>query len=321
MFTSGHASLHYSFTSPLLGYTSPASSNLFSSWQVGNWSDCSVECGEGSQGRQVKCVDRHGVSVSEGMCKPITKPVNTMSCTRPACEQYHWTVGNWSEVCFLTHRQTNRQMYYAYSSHAVQTCMTMTNYTVTLQKLVYKLTITFVQLTQCCIFIFQCSVSCGSGTQSRVVQCHNTNSQQLVADSYCSNIPAPTRMRNCSLLQCSVWVYKPWSQVCRINRYPHHIQHTNTIYFYLSFFTFLSSPLSPLQCSVSCGNGVKEQRPVCESVPGGVASTSCDPTQQPPVLHQNCSSSPCVTPPTSSESTINSKSYNIATSSFSIPRL
>ena len=123
MFTSGHASLHYSFTSPLSGYTSSTSSNLFSLWQVGNWSDCSVECGEGSQHRQVKCVDRHGVSVSEGMCKPITKPVNTMSCTRPACEQYHWSVGNWSEVRFMTHRQTNRQVYYAYSSHAVQTCI------------------------------------------------------------------------------------------------------------------------------------------------------------------------------------------------------
>ena len=99
--------------------------------------------------------------------------------------------------------------------------MTMTRsnkYTVTLQKLVYKLTINFVhQLTQCCIFTFQCSVSCGSGTQSRVVQCRSTDSQQLVTDSYCSDIPAPTRMRNCSLSQCSVWVYKPWSQVCRIN--------------------------------------------------------------------------------------------------------
>ena len=149
-----------------------------------------------------------------------------------------------------------------------------------------------------------------------MVQCRSTDSQQLVTDSYCSDIPAPTRMRNCSLSQCSVWVYKPWSQVCRINRY---LTYKHNLFLFIIFYIFYSPP--PLQCSVSCGNGVKEQRPMCQSVPGGVASMSCDPTQRPPVLHQNCSGSPCVSPPTSSESTISSKSYKIATGSFSISRL
>lgn len=95
--------------------------------------------------------------------------------------------------------------------------------------------------------------------------------------------------------------------MCRINQCvesidaPPYLTYRHNFFLFIIFLHFFL-PLHPLQCSVSCGNGVKEQRPMCQSVTGGVASTSCDPAQRPPVLHRNCSSSPCVIPPTSSES-------------------
>lgn len=65
-------------------------------WEIGGWSKCSVECGQGTMTREVKC--KWDVGVHEDgtfahppgkRCNPSTKPVCEKSCVRssPSCSQ------------------------------------------------------------------------------------------------------------------------------------------------------------------------------------------------------------------------------------------
>lgn len=54
------------------------------SWYIGDWSDCSAECGGGIQTRTVYCKRNDNVQVDDNFCSG-TKPSTQQSCNTQAC--------------------------------------------------------------------------------------------------------------------------------------------------------------------------------------------------------------------------------------------
>ncbi|KAJ9595134.1 hypothetical protein L9F63_013574, partial [Diploptera punctata] len=58
------------------------------SWNTGEWSGCSVSCGEGIQTRHVQCRDAR--NMPSLLCDPVAQPGPTQLCnTGIACPVYH----------------------------------------------------------------------------------------------------------------------------------------------------------------------------------------------------------------------------------------
>ncbi|KAK7116669.1 A disintegrin and metalloproteinase with thrombospondin motifs 9-like [Littorina saxatilis] len=66
-------------------------------WREGNWSECSVQCGEGIRTRDVICVDQTGFDVSDDLC-PGSKPTYEEACEMGPCGK-GWYYTDWPEQC------------------------------------------------------------------------------------------------------------------------------------------------------------------------------------------------------------------------------
>lgn len=80
-------------------------------WVGGEWSECSVTCGEGVQTREILCRQEITttlvMTVADGACLTPPSPMlhRIRTCQRPPCAPASppslalWQVGLWSEVC------------------------------------------------------------------------------------------------------------------------------------------------------------------------------------------------------------------------------
>eukprot|EP00485_Elphidium_margaritaceum_P010903 CAMPEP_0202692530 /NCGR_PEP_ID=MMETSP1385-20130828/6885_1 /ASSEMBLY_ACC=CAM_ASM_000861 /TAXON_ID=933848 /ORGANISM="Elphidium margaritaceum" /LENGTH=1260 /DNA_ID=CAMNT_0049348073 /DNA_START=54 /DNA_END=3836 /DNA_ORIENTATION=- len=69
-------------------------------WVVGDWSECTVECGGGTQERSVSCTANDGSeTVSNAYCLNVngTQPLNKRVCNTQNCPNYQWQATEWSE--------------------------------------------------------------------------------------------------------------------------------------------------------------------------------------------------------------------------------
>ena len=71
---------------------------------------CSSNCGEGTQRRQVKCFDRKYRLASEETCDPLLRPANIRQCSNYLCTpakrpkpkmSTQWRTGSWGEVIIM----------------------------------------------------------------------------------------------------------------------------------------------------------------------------------------------------------------------------
>ncbi|XP_043232407.1 A disintegrin and metalloproteinase with thrombospondin motifs 9-like isoform X4 [Amphibalanus amphitrite] len=266
------------------------------SWRVGNWSTCSVTCGQGVSRRTVLCVAPDGHRIDDALCEG-QRPETSRACERPVCppptappptstpaaprwsdpatnlidhyRNYVWRWGNWSE----------------------------------------------------------CSVTCGRGVKSRSVACYNSRTGHVQPKEACRHMEQPRESKPCQQAFCGEWRFGNWSAcsatcgqslkrrqvtcVSVVSSAPLEEEQcdNSTRPAALRSCPFVSCPPAPAstlsnhitgsdwvtgawgECSRSCGGGFQQRQVRCRTSDGDGAS-SCDPNTRPSPTGY-CNTEPC----------------------------
>ncbi|XP_071173065.1 A disintegrin and metalloproteinase with thrombospondin motifs 16-like isoform X1 [Mytilus edulis] len=164
------------------------------SWHAKGWSKCTVTCGSGRKVREVTCLShttRGSVLLPNSMCDHQPSMDKVTRCQMPTCPPvitYQWSVSSWTQcstTCdYGTRRREmicNRQI-----ENSAETQTVRPEYCQNIPRPVQ-------QLSDRCIIqectktkpywytspLSQCSVSCGRGSQTRLVHCLDELTQEL----------------------------------------------------------------------------------------------------------------------------------------------
>ncbi|XP_064168208.1 A disintegrin and metalloproteinase with thrombospondin motifs 7 [Anguilla rostrata] len=165
-----------------------------STWRVGEWSKCTLNCGGGVKYREVQCHDtRDQRPLRPFHCQPIAqRPATRMPCNlQPCLDWYSSAWGECSELCGGGEQQRlvtcpePDGCEDSLQPSSVQTCSTQ----------------------PCAQWVTgswgQCSVSCGGGVQRRLVKCVNTVTEQEEEErERCNHQPWPENTQKCNLQEC-----------------------------------------------------------------------------------------------------------------------
>lgn len=190
-----------------------------SSWEIGEWSRCSMACGGGEQTRSVTCTNASDVEVPDSECSG-TKPATTQSCGTEACTaDYNWNLGPFG-ACSKTCGGGNK--------YRVVTCQSTDGTYVAESYCTEAKPATSIPCNtdSCPQDVFNwtpgtwgsCSQTCGGGTYSRSVTCQN-GLDVIVDDSYCTGAK-PVTTDTCNSQSCDysyTWTNGSWgtcSETC-----------------------------------------------------------------------------------------------------------
>ncbi|XP_072534970.1 A disintegrin and metalloproteinase with thrombospondin motifs 16 [Salminus brasiliensis] len=244
-------------------------------WSIGDWSVCSRTCGSGEQSRQVRCVQQTSSSqtdvVTDAHCA-LPPPARRQPCNTHTCPPT-WSTGAWSQCSRKCGKGVRKRTVTCVSStpgsrmlpdsscvllpkpHSQDSCM--------LKRCPKQ------HKAQWTLSSWQqCSVTCGKGTQVRLVKCVEKDSGGKYKDlalKKCQHMPKPS-----AELQ-KVCVQPDCPSIHRLQRPD-----------------WYTSPWS--QCTVSCGGGIQVRSVQCLVL--GRPSSACSP-QLKPAVSQACSTSFC----------------------------
>ena len=180
-----------------------------------SWGPCSASCGTGSQSRIVQCMDSSNTPASDAMCTAgVFKPPSTQQCTAPmACATYMFVTGSWggcSATCGTGGMQTRSVDCKDTSTGIIQpdaTCQGSSRNPVA--KPVDGQPCSGPACATYSWSVAQwgmCSVTCGSGQRSRLVDCRSSQgaigTDDLCAGGARSPTPKPTQSEPCSMAAC-----------------------------------------------------------------------------------------------------------------------
>jgi hypothetical protein len=235
------------------------------------WASCSKSCGGGTQTRNVTCL-RGSLSVASDVCTSRNVPLvpASQACNTAPCPIYSWSSSQWG-ACSVTCGSGEQTRVNSCVDNAINPPGPVTNVALCTQ--------TPPALNQSCglpciTYSYKtdswsaCSVTCGSGTQTRAVTCMDNNG--LAASlSYCPNNP-PATMQTCGVGECVKydWVLSLWAS-----------------------------------CTKTCGGGTRSRQVNCTVTTGSTvgaaaacpASAGAQPSSTEPCNEQLCASFSYVT--------------------------
>ncbi|KAK1893966.1 Papilin, partial [Dissostichus eleginoides] len=242
-------------------------------WSFGSWSTCSRECGSGYQSRLVFCtIDNE--SYPDYLCASLPRPQNNRTCNPHTCPQTRsWQSGEWNacsvtcgggsqvrSVQCVSHDAAGPRVVedavcaaYAEAPPALQTC----------------------NMQKCAEFRATrwsaCSVSCGSGEQTRDVSCVGSGGMRL-EETACSALSRPVAARTCTQPPC-ISTTPPIS--------------TRPISWHLGDWGL---------CSRSCGSGSRERQVICSDRERNLYPVSeCNAHPKPSTV-ERCNTQSCSSP-------------------------
>uniref|UniRef100_A0A8C4IAA9 ADAM metallopeptidase with thrombospondin type 1 motif, 9 n=1 Tax=Dicentrarchus labrax TaxID=13489 RepID=A0A8C4IAA9_DICLA len=232
-------------------------------WITDPWSSCSAACGRGFKSRKVSCVTGSGRPASEDNCQSLSpKPSKQRRCRGGRCPK--WKTGNWGECsascgdgvqrrevfCQVGDRRSPLESGCSQRSRPAssQSCRVAD-----------------------CPSRYRwregdwqtCSKSCGAGHRQRALQCVDHN-QQEVHEMYCVNQIRPPEIESCNMNACNFSLKRQYFTLQKDPSYCHP----------QVLFSHCHGSLPPLQCSVSCGDGVMERTVQCVAA-NGQESNKC----------------------------------------------
>ncbi|CAF3497325.1 unnamed protein product [Rotaria sp. Silwood1] len=187
-------------------------------WFIGEWSSCSVTCGQGYQQRIVYCNDpsRPWLRISDNECQTLlgehSKPDEQKNCSITECP--YWQISPWSNCsgkCGLQKRY--RSILCLHNGLEIDNnyCLKIYNEKPSTIEICN-------QQLYCPHWITDiwsdCSVTCGIGIQYRSVLCKNQD--QIVFEDECENHHRPIMMKQCHMNSCQndtpIWMTSDWTQ-------------------------------------------------------------------------------------------------------------
>lgn len=234
-------------------------------WSYGSWSACSKECGSGYQSRLVFCTFEDE-AYSDYLCASLPRPLSNRTCNEQQCPQTRsWTAGEWSPcpvTCGggLQARRVECMSHDSTGSRLVEDSQ-CTAYT---PRPLSQQNCNMQKCAQYSIYSWsQCSVTCGSGKQTRDVVCIGSDGASL-EDYACGNQPKPPREQICEMPMCRspiAWHIGDWGL-----------------------------------CSKSCGSGLRERQVICSDRQRNLyRAEECQGKPKPPTV-ESCNAQPCYRP-------------------------
>ncbi|TKS87149.1 Papilin Precursor [Collichthys lucidus] len=234
-------------------------------WSFGSWSACSSECGSGYQSRLVFCtIDNE--AYPDYLCASLPRPQTNRTCNPHACPQVRsWRTGEWN-TCSVTcgggsqvrsvecvsHDASGPRVVedavcaaYAEAPPALQTC----------------------NMHQCAEYRATrwsaCSVTCGSGEQTREVTCVGSGGMRLEETS-CSALLRPAAVQPCEMPTCLrqiSWHVGEWGL-----------------------------------CSRRCGSGSRDRQVICSDQERNLYPVDQCNAHPKPTTVERCNTQPCYRP-------------------------
>ncbi|XP_061302481.1 A disintegrin and metalloproteinase with thrombospondin motifs 7 [Pezoporus flaviventris] len=167
------------------------------SWEVGNWSECSVTCGVGAIWRTVRCS-----AGSDAACAAANKPVPARRCSLRPCSM--WRVGNWSKCSRSCGGGTKVR-----DVHCIDTRDQRLLRPFHCQAVLYKPPAELPCQSAPCLDWYtsswrECSEPCGGGEQERLVTCPEPGR--------CEEPLRPNPTRPCNTQPCTTWLVGSWGE-------------------------------------------------------------------------------------------------------------
>ncbi|XP_070823725.1 ADAMTS-like protein 3 isoform X4 [Chaetodon trifascialis] len=173
-------------------------------WLVSEWSKCSASCGSGWKQRQVSCqqLDARGAVriLTAAACEGMNWPTHREPCTANNCP--NWVTSPWGKCsgrCIgPTTTVQKRSVICQYANGSLYADCVLTDRPASVRNCSSDL----------CDVQWRpgawraCTVVCGSGFQSRRVDCVHRRSGRTLADQHCAWLQRPSSWQHCSTTTC-----------------------------------------------------------------------------------------------------------------------
>uniref|UniRef100_H3CEQ2 Papilin, proteoglycan like sulfated glycoprotein n=1 Tax=Tetraodon nigroviridis TaxID=99883 RepID=H3CEQ2_TETNG len=234
-------------------------------WSFGSWSACSRECGSGYQSRLVFCTIDNEV-YPDYLCASLQRPQSNRTCNPHPCPQTRsWRTGDWNQcsvtcgggsqvrtVECISHDSAGPRVVedavcaaYAEAPPSLQTC----------------------NMHRCPEYRVAgwsaCSVTCGSGEQTREVTCMDSRGMKI-DESSCNRLLRPHTVQRCEMAACPAqmsWHVGDWGL-----------------------------------CSRSCGSGSRNREVICSDRERNLYPVHACSSRPMPSTVERCNTQPCHRP-------------------------